>query len=112
MQLASFTLISDMELPTKHTTDRYEKGLHLFDGRYTFLPSYKKRVVTESPLDVFHELTAGEVGKLDLVSYKYYGTPYLWWVIALANKILNPLTVQAGTRLRVPALDEVYRGVL
>jgi hypothetical protein len=26
----------------------------------------------------------------DTISQKYYGTPYLWWVIALFNDILNP----------------------
>jgi hypothetical protein len=29
--------------------------------------------------------------RMDLVSYEYYGTPYLWWFVLLVNKIVNPL---------------------
>ena len=40
--------------------------------------------------------------RLDLVSDLAYGTPHLWWVIALANNILDPFLIPRQTRLRVP----------
>lgn len=58
--------------------------------------------------DTFHEVTSGEVNRLDLISYHEYGTVRLWWVIALANKITNPLKISAGMRLRIPSLERIY----
>lgn len=40
--------------------------------------------------------------RLDLVSQVAYGTPELWWVIALVNNITDPMTVPNGMRLRIP----------
>ena len=48
---------------------------------------------------------ANETGRLDLVSYRVYGTPVHWWIIARFNSIIDPDSVQAGTRLRIPILD-------
>ena len=45
--------------------------------------------------------------RLDLISYMFYGDPTLWWVIAKASNILNPMDVPQGTLLRIPNLDTV-----
>lgn len=38
----------------------------------------------------------------DFLSYKYYGTPYLWWVILLVNDIENPFEFpEAGTNIKI-----------
>ena len=58
--------------------------------------------------DTYHEVTAGEENRLDLISYAEYSTPKLWWVIALANNITNPLNIKPGIRLRVPSLSRVF----
>lgn len=43
------------------------------------------------------------VERLDLISYDFYGTPELWWVIARLNNLRDPLVgVPVGTQLRVP----------
>ena len=37
------------------------------------------------------------------LSYKYYGTVTLWWAIAHANLVNNPLKVpEVGTRIVIP----------
>ena len=59
-----------------------------------------------------HILSAGE--RLDNLASKYYGDEELWWVIALANRIIDPFSLAVGTRLRIPAdarqiLDKVGR---
>lgn len=56
--------------------------------------------------DVFHVIAEGE--RLDLLSYRYYADPALWWVIADANDIKNPLRVEVGERLRIPSKSTVY----
>lgn len=56
--------------------------------------------------DVFHVMAEGE--RLDLLAYRYYADPALWWVIADANDIKNPLRVAVGKRLRIPSKSTVY----
>ncbi len=45
-----------------------------------------------------------ESGRLDLISFRVYNTPVLWWRIARFNAIINPETVIAGTQLKIPRL--------
>lgn len=47
-------------------------------------------------------------GRLDLVSYRCYGTHKYWWVIALANNIIDPFDISYGTILRIPSLSSLY----
>ncbi len=56
--------------------------------------------------DVFHVVAEGE--RLDLLAYRYYADPALWWVIADANDIKNPLRIEVGNRLRIPSKSTVY----
>lgn len=52
--------------------------------------------------------------RLDLVSHRCYSTAKYWWVIALANHIIDPFDVPYGTVLRIPPLTQLYNsgGVL
>lgn len=50
---------------------------------------------------------AKESGRLDLVSFRVYNTPVYWWLIARFNGIINPETAVAGTRLKIPKLQEI-----
>lgn len=54
------------------------------------------------------QVTDTNDGRLDIISTKVYGTPDLWWVIALYNGIINPLVeVETGTYLRMPSRSAV-----
>lgn len=47
---------------------------------------------------------------LDNISYKYYNTPYLWWVIALMNNINNPFEdLQPGYTLKILKTEHLYQ---
>ncbi len=50
---------------------------------------------------VDHVIKAGE--RLDTLASLYYGDEELWWVIALANRIMDPFSLSIGTRIRVPS---------
>jgi len=53
-----------------------------------------------------HEVQANEVGMLDILAVTYYGhgQEYLWWVIALANGIIDPDTeTYVGQKLVIPS---------
>ena len=47
---------------------------------------------------------ASEDGRLDLLSYRVYGTPVRWWQIARFNAIINPTSVSVGDKIKVPRL--------
>jgi hypothetical protein len=51
---------------------------------------------------VFHEVTAQENWRPDLISYKYYKSPDFWEEILLANNLIDIFSVVPGMILRIP----------
>ncbi len=49
--------------------------------------------------------------RLDILSYRYYGTPDLWWIISQANNLSgDTMVVPAGTKIRIPQdVDGILR---
>jgi len=70
--------------------------------------------VVPNATDIIYTVPAGGVFRLDLISTQFYGVPDLWWVIATANNLLDPiLAVPANTQIRIPARDRLAsEGVL
>lgn len=56
----------------------------------------------------YHIVEPIEEGRLDMISQIYYGDPQYFWVICLANNIIDPLTVIEGTILKIPDFDSLY----
>ena len=55
---------------------------------------------------VTHEITQND--DLPYISYLFYDNPEYWWVVALANDIINPLSLNQGDVLKIPSdLDQV-----
>lgn len=62
-----------------------------------------KDVIVPDPSDQLYTVDGSGVSRLDAISYKFYGTPQLWWVIARCNDIVDPLVgVPLNTSIRVP----------
>lgn len=76
-------------------------------GDRRFFDNWSLVKVSPHPSDVTTKIRSGEDHRLDLVSYRFYGNPRLWWVIALANGIYDPYSVVAGTELRIPSIDSI-----
>ncbi len=55
-----------------------------------------------------HHVTAGET--LDRIAWKYFADPTKWLLIAEANAVDNPLDLQPGRVLIIPARGAVRRG--
>ncbi|WP_018680473.1 LysM peptidoglycan-binding domain-containing protein [Actinokineospora enzanensis] len=55
-----------------------------------------------------HTIVAGDT--LQSVAYRAYGDPGYWRDIAELNDIDDPMVLRPGTRLRVPALEEIAHG--
>lgn len=80
----------------------------------TYLESYNQKYISQSDRDQFHVVTNKEENRLDIISNNYYGTPTYWWVIALANELIDPFIVNVGTSVRIPPIDSIFElnGVL
>lgn len=95
-------------------TSRYRETLIYSElgpafGRF----SHRAADIEPDVTDDFHQVLPGESFRLDLIAYQHYGTPRLWWVLALANDITNPFTAPyVGDTLRVPSVDRLIARVL
>ena len=69
-----------------------------------YLETQNQKFIPESDQDSYHIVQATEVGRLDIISNKYYGTPVYWWAIALANEFIDPFIVNEGVMIRIPSL--------
>lgn len=65
------------------------------------LPQYP--VINFSDNDIEIDITTN---RLDVISHSVYGTPELWWFLALVNNIyLPPLGLKIGNKLYIPAVE-------
>lgn len=48
---------------------------------------------------------------LDSISYKVYETELLWWVLAIYNDIIDPITI-GSVELKVPNFSEVESAMI
>lgn len=73
-----------------------------------------QKIVDESNEDQYMIVSIAEEGRLDIIANQYYNTPRFWWVIALANNIIDPFDIPIGTTLRIPVIVSLYNqgGVL
>lgn len=92
-------------------TDRYRNCVLLKDKETgeSLLSTREIETISYRYTDIFHKVAPNEVGRLDIIADKYYRNPLLWWVIAQANDIYDPIKgVPVGTTLRVPLLETLY----
>lgn len=87
---------------------RYTKSnLYDRDGVLTF--ERRNRIDFSTKSYRTHMLVDGDT--LDNISFKYYNTTQLWWVILDANPTLNQFDIESnklsGTELKIPEYDEV-----
>jgi hypothetical protein len=58
--------------------------------------------------DVYYIIEKQEDGRPDKISYKFYQTPRLFWVILYANSIFDPFQeIVTGLTIRVPSIEHV-----
>lgn len=64
--------------------------------------------VVPDATDILYTVPQAGEGRLDLISQQHYGTPELWWVIALVNNVLDPLVgVSSGRVVRIPKRERL-----
>jgi len=103
---------TEIEYPVKTRIEkisRYStlKRLINIDGD-EYIETPKKYKIPESTKDIFYSVDKGFENRLDLISNKFYGTPLLYWAIAMMNEIDNPIDIPSGVILRIPATETLY----
>lgn len=94
------------------TTNRYQYSDLLQEDNVTFWGTRPPVDIPESEDDQYHTVTQTDARRIDLIAHKYYDDVKLWWIIAEANRIDNPLELEPGTVLRIPALETIQMKVL
>lgn len=99
------------EPKTYTNNSRYSNLRRLFDkerGKY-FHENWIKKTLSVSNEDEYFTVTKSEEDRLDLIANYFYSTPRYWWVIALANDIIDPFDIPVGTQLRIPPILTIFK---
>ena len=68
-----------------------------------FLGTFPPINVPPDASDKFYFVEANDKGRPDIIAYKMYGNPALYWVVLWINGILDPLEgIYPGMMLRLP----------
>jgi hypothetical protein len=92
----------------KETTERFDfsKFCEYTNGEYdNFTSSFLidlKKLATENSYTVTYE-----EDRIDLISYKIYGSTQYWWILIEYNAILDPFTIPNGTIINYPSLQDL-----
>lgn len=86
---------SSLTLQNITNTSRIQMYNILYDTELKeyFLNIFKSYIVSEDNLNteqLFYYHTVEDEDWLDTISYKYYDTPGLWWLVCIPNKMVNP----------------------
>ena len=111
-----FTMRSYLKPRQYVNNSRYTKIRRLQDKETgkIYNENWIAQTIDKSSEDQFYVVTMNEEDRLDIISTSFYGTPKYWWVIAIANNIIDPFTLEIGTNLRIPPIISLYNqgGVL
>lgn len=65
--------------------------------------------INERPEEKHFTVSSRNENRLDIISLINYKTPQYWWIIAIANNIIDPLSdITIGTVLRIPDITSLY----
>lgn len=90
-------------------TSRYSKYRQILENLDVYTETFNKSDIESSTEDVFHTVLAEQENRLDIIANIHYSDPSLYWVIALANNLIDPFVVQPGSILRIPPLVSLYK---
>lgn len=61
-----------------------------------------------SEFDAYYTVTEVVVRNIPLIAHLFYSQVEYWWIIALANEILDPFVLQQNKILRIPSQVVVF----
>lgn len=92
-------------------SSRYQNNRVIYNSDYDksyFELSNNNKIDTETYPCKYHLVEQRERNRLDLIAYKYYGDGKYFWIIALANNLIDPFIIQPNTLLKIPATESLY----
>lgn len=92
---------------------RYTNGLSSKNRAGTdFLLLRKSLSIQPDPGDTLVAVKQEDILRPDLISYKAYGQPDLWWAILEYNNIQDPLfELKESQILKIPSIDRVLAAI-
>lgn len=101
----------ELDNKSNSVSDRY-KDCKVLENIETGEVLLSTRDIFDIPVntnDNYHRVKSHEVTRLDILAHKYYRNPLLWWVIAQANDIYDPIeALEPGTLVRIPNIETLY----
>jgi hypothetical protein len=91
---------------------RYENFLNIYTDNndvrfYNLLRSINVFPANDSTVEDDYEVKLNDTWLL--ISYRYYGTMYLWWLVCEYNRIENPTKIPVhGTKIKLLKKDYVW----
>jgi len=86
-------------------SDNYENIFQIYQdetGRYFYNLLQTINLPTNLPNGYYNTYTIKYSDTWPLISYRFYDTPNLWWIIVATNNILNPvIQPEEGTTIKV-----------
>ena len=83
---------------------RYENIFKIYEtgNKDSFYYNILKKIRLPDDLDdnLVNTVAYNEALPVTTLSYRIYGTTYLWWLIMVVNKISNPAKISGGTRIK------------
>lgn len=83
---------------------RYENIFKIYETgeKDFFYYNILKKISLPSEMDnnLFNTVAYNEALPITTLSYRIYGTTYLWWLIMIVNGIMNPTKIAGGTRIK------------
>lgn len=74
------------------------------EERY-FIGTLRPIDIPQHPSDKMYIVEYGDVARPDLIAYKHYSDPNLYWVILMINNISDPFEgIFPGMMIRIPSL--------
>lgn len=66
--------------------------------------------IPEASDDRYYTVSSIEEGRIDIVSLINYNNAHYWWIIAIANDIIDPINdIVEGKVLRIPSIMSLYQ---
>lgn len=93
--------------------NRYTNGIVTFTrNNEQFLVLRESLQLEQDNTDVFVTINQDLIRRPDLISFKAYGNPDLWWVIYEYNQIRDPIfDLRIGQIIRIPSIDRVTAAI-
>jgi len=111
---------NDIEILKDLEKYRYENIFKLYktgEKNFYFYNILKKIKLPDTTNErLFETVKFTDQMPLTTLSFRIYGTTYLWWTIALVNNITNPAEIESGKEIKYikktflkPVLDSIQQ---